>query len=63
MEQTLSQHQFDEYGLLMHPEDWSRELAAELAQEESSRSSRPVHWPSSSLLAYYEKSRCRARRP
>lgn len=56
MEQTLSQHQFDEYGLLMHPEDWSRELAAELAQKESIPQLTDLHWAFiDSLRAYYDK--------
>jgi dissimilatory sulfite reductase related protein len=56
MEQTRSQHQFDENGLLMHPEDWTRELAAELAREESIPQLTDLHWAFiDSLRAYYGK--------
>lgn len=56
MEQKRSQRQFDENGLLVHPEDWSRELAAELAREEAIPQLTDLHWAFiDSLRAYYGK--------
>jgi dissimilatory sulfite reductase related protein len=56
MEPTRLRHQFDENGLLKHPEDWSRELAAELAREASIPQLTDVHWAFiDSLRAYFAK--------
>lgn len=56
MEQSLQETRFDEYGLLRHPEDWSPELASELARQEAIPHLTDLHWAFiDSLRDYYGK--------
>ena len=44
MEQPLRNPQFDEFGLLLDPEDWSPELARELASGDGIDELSEQHW-------------------
>ena len=56
MEQLLRNPQFDEFGLLLDPEDWSPELARELASGDGIDELSEKHWAFiHALRDYYEK--------
>lgn len=56
MQPLLKTHEFDEYGLLLDPEDWNHRLALDLAREEGIDELTQTHWDFINLLRnyYYE---------
>ena len=56
MEQLLRDPEFDEFGLLIDPEDWSPELARELALGDGIEELTEQHWAFlHALRNYYRK--------
>jgi tRNA 2-thiouridine synthesizing protein E len=56
MGQALKKAQFDEYGLLMDPRDWTPELAQQLAGSEGIAELTSRHWAFlEALRGYYER--------
>ena len=54
MEQRLASPRFDDFGLLVDPNDWSPELATEIARRESVPQLNDLHWAFiESLRDYY----------